>query len=147
MGRVLAAAGLLALAAGCSDTSDPGRYIPPEDKARSALESALSAWQAGAEPGTIPGTANPTVQFVDSHRPPGRRLTGLTVLGKAPGDGPPVFTVKLAFDGSPGELKVRYVVVGIDPMWVIRHEDFDMLNHWDHPMKAGKAGESRNPAR
>ncbi|HJZ93258.1 MAG TPA: hypothetical protein VKE40_20450 [Gemmataceae bacterium] len=131
----VAVAGLFLLAAGCSN-SDPGRYIPPEDKARQALDAALTGWRNGSPGGAVPGTADPVVQFVDSHRGPGQRLKDYTVLGMAPGDGPRVFTVRLTLDGPAADVKVRYVVFGIDPVWVIRHEDFDMINHWDHPMKA-----------
>jgi hypothetical protein len=27
------------------------------------------------------------------------------------------------------------VVIGIDPLWVFRHEDYDLLLHWEHPME------------
>ena len=30
------------------------------------------------------------------------------------------------------------VVVGIDPIWVIRHEDYEMLTHWSHPVAGDK---------
>ncbi|HKB04148.1 MAG TPA: hypothetical protein VKD90_18135, partial [Gemmataceae bacterium] len=131
MGR-LWAAGLVFLAAGCSASDDPARFYPPEDRARQALEAALAAWQQGAQPGTVPGSANPRVEFVDSHNGPGRRLKAYTVLGLAPGDGPRVFTVQLSLDSPTADLRVRYYVIGIDPVWVIRQEDYDMLNHWEH---------------
>lgn len=136
--RRLAVIGLCVVVVGCTDSSDPKRYYPAEDRARQALESALSAWQDGQTPGTVPGTANPTVQFVDSRHTPGRRLKSFAVLGAAPGDGPKVFTVKLTLDSPAaevGEVKARYVVFGLDPVWVMEHDDYDMLNHWDHPMK------------
>ena len=50
-------------------------------------------------------------------------------------DGPRVFTVKLTLVNPGEEVKARYVVMGLDPLWVIRNEDFEMLAHWDHPMK------------
>ena len=131
MGRVVAA-GLLVLAAGCGGADDPNRFFPPDDRARQALDAALTAWQQGSAPGPVPGTANPVVQFVDSHNGPGRRLRGYTVLGLAPGDGPRVFTVQLKLDGPAAEVRTRYHVLGIDPVWVIRQEDYDMLNHWEH---------------
>jgi hypothetical protein len=132
MGR-LVAAGLLVVAAGCAGSSDPNRYYPPDDRARQAVETALTAWQNGATPGTVPGTADPVVQFVDSHNGPARKLVAFEILGLAPGDGPRVFTVRLSLDRPAGEVRVRYYVVGVDPIWVIRQEDYDMLNHWEHP--------------
>jgi hypothetical protein len=139
--RCLSAAGLLIVAAGCSSQSDPNRYYPPEDRARQALEAALKAWQQGLPPGEVPGTASPTVLLADTHRSPTQRLIGFDILGAAPGDGPRVFTVKLAFENPTNEVKARFVVVGIDPIWVFRQEDYDMLSHWDHPMK--KEGEAK----
>jgi hypothetical protein len=111
------------------------RFLPAEPKARQALEAALQAWRQGAPHGAVPGTAEPTVQFVDSRRPPGQQLKSFVVLGAAPGDGPRVFTVALKLAQPAAEVKVRYVVLGLDPLWVIRHEDFEMLAHWEHPMK------------
>src|SRR6478672_5427140 len=131
--RRVAAIGFCIVAIGCSDSSDPKRYYPAEDKARQALESALNAWQNGQPPGAVPGSSDPTVQFVDSRYAPGRKLKAFAVLGAAPGDGPKVFTVKLTLDGPAAEVKVRYVVFGLDPLWVMEHDDYDMLNHWDHP--------------
>jgi hypothetical protein len=126
------AIGLLVLA-GCSDSSDPGRYIPSPDLAAQALETALTAWRGGFAGSTVPGATNPAIEFVDTHRPGGRRLQAFTVVGQAPGDGPRVFVVKLSIDGTTGEQRVRYVVYGRDPVWVMRQEDYEMLNHWSHP--------------
>lgn len=139
-------AGLFVLAAGCADPSDPGRFYPPEVRARQALEAALSAWQRAIPPGEVPGGSNPTVVVADTHRTPGQRLKAFSVLGMAPGDGPRVFTVKLTLENPATELKARYVVVGIDPVWVFRQEDYDMLSHWDHPMKGAGEGRSSGPA-
>lgn len=127
-------AALLALTAGCNRTAGYERFIPAEDRARESLEKALTGWQRGRDGGAVEGTSAPVVQFVDSHHKPGQRLRSFAVLGLAPGDGPRVFTVKLTLENPAEELKARYVVLGLDPLWVIRQEDFDMLAHWDHPM-------------
>lgn len=34
-----------------------------------------------------------------------------------------------------GQAKPGPLSLGLDPLWVIRHEDFEMLAHWDHPVK------------
>lgn len=133
MGRWPAVA--LVVLVGCSDrAADPARFYPPPDRAQASLEAALTAWQQGAAPGPVPGTADPVVQLVDSFRPAGQRLHGFTILGAAPGDGPRVFTVRLQVDGSADGVRARYVVFGVDPVWVFRHEDYEMMSHWDHPM-------------
>ena len=129
-------AALVVLVLGCSDpAADPARYYPPPDRAQAALEAALVGWRDGAAPGPVPGTADPVVQFVDTNRPPGQKLTAFTVLGVAPGDGPRVFTVRLTLAGAADGVRARFVVVGVDPIWVFRHEDYEMLGHWDHPPK------------
>src|SRR5262245_27009366 len=133
------AAGLCLIAVGCAEQSDPNRYYPPEDRARQALEAALNGWQQGAPTGLVPGTANPHVQLADSHRPPTQRLKAYTILGVAPGDGPRVFTVKLTLENSAAEQKMRFVVIGIDPVWVFRHEDYEMMSMWCPPTESGKA--------
>jgi hypothetical protein len=133
--RRLSGVAVLILVAGCSDpAAEPARFYPPPDRAQSALEAALTAWREGAAPGPVPGATHPAVECVDGQRPAGRKLVGFAVLGVAPGDGPRVFTVKLTFDGPGDPVRARYVVFGVDPVWVFRHEDYDMLNHWGHPM-------------
>jgi hypothetical protein len=132
--RRLAAATVLFLAVGCAERSDYRRYYPPEDKARTALEAGLVAWQQGSLTNEVPGTKDPGVMWIDNHRAPGQRPKAFEILGLAPGDGPRVFTVRLVLENPATEIRARYVVVGIDPIWVFRQEDYDMLNHWDHPM-------------
>ena len=135
------AAALLLLAAGCREpAADPARFYPPRDRAQAALETALTGWQQGAVAGTVPGATDPVIQFVDSHHPSGQRLRGYTILGLAPGDGPRVFTVRLTVDGSSEGVRARYVVFGVDPVWVFRHEDYEMMSHWDHPMTKDGSG-------
>lgn len=140
------AAGLLLLAVGCTDQSDPNRFYPPEDRARRALEVALTGWQQGAPTGLVPGSTGPAVQLADSHRLPAQRLTGFTILGMAPGDGPRVFTVKLTLENPAAEQRVHFVVIGIDPVWVIRHEDYEMMSMWCPPTEGGKP-EPKSPVR
>src|SRR5947208_14791656 len=132
--RRLTAVTVLFLAVGCAERADQSRYYPPEDKARPALEAGLVAWQQGSLTNEVSGTKDPVVMWVDTHRTPGQVLKAFEVLGLAPGDGPRVFTVRLVLDSPAAEVKTRYVVVGLDPMWVFRQEDYDMLIHWDHPM-------------
>jgi hypothetical protein len=133
--RPLALGLLLTALAGCGRPAENDRFLPPEDKARRALEAALAAWRDGASPGAVPDTADPVVQLVDSQVKKGQRPRSFTVLGVAPGDGPRVFTVRLELANPEQELKTRYVVFGLDPLWVMRQEDYEMLAHWDHPMK------------
>jgi hypothetical protein len=128
------AAALLLLACGPGCAPRPGqdfeRYYPPQEMARRALEIALRSWHDGDPAGKVlPG--DPSVVIVDTHRPPGQTLRRYEILGALPGDGPPRFTVRLTLDGPEEEQKVRFLVVGINPLWVYRQEDYDMLANWD----------------
>jgi hypothetical protein len=126
--RLWLAAGLLA-AVGCREPPNLNRYVPAEPEARQALTAALEAWRAGRESSIRAGTAG--VVFVDSQRKPGQRLRRFMVLGEAPGDAPRCFSVRLFLEEPAEEVRVRYVVYGIDPLWVERHEDFLMMLRWE----------------
>lgn len=132
--RRAAIAPLIVAMLGCAERSDHRRYYPTDDKARQAVEAALSAWQRGLPSGEVAGTANPVITVVDNHRAPAQRLKSFEILTVAPGEGPRVLTVRLLLENPSAEVKVRYIVVGADPVWVFRQEDYDMLMHWDHPM-------------
>ena len=122
---IVATAGLVCLA-GCSKGGRVEDFTPPTDNARKAVEAALAHWQAGHPPGTIPGTA-PPVEVLDSKWKAGQQLKAFEVLGEdTPGPGPRYFKVRLTpAKGSPQE--VRYVVVGIDPLWVYREDDYKKM--------------------
>jgi hypothetical protein len=80
----------------------------------------------------------------DAYRDPGERLAGYRILGEVPADAPRCYAVELRLHPSRIE-KTRYVVVGIDPLWVFRMEDYQLLSQWDHRMTdektAAAAGE------
>jgi hypothetical protein len=114
---------LLAICAGCSSKSSD-RYIPSETQARPALEAALTAWKDGKQPGLIEGTPIP-VHAVDSQWQTGKKkLTAYEIVAQEPGDGPPLFSVNLTIQGIAQPIVVRYYVVGKDPLWVYREEDY-----------------------
>src|SRR5689334_5902309 len=91
----LALAGALLVLAGlgCQERSY-SKYVPAEDKARQALEAALSAWKGGKKFGPVEG-ASPAVQVVDSRWQSGHKLQSFEILGEEPGEGPKVFSVRL----------------------------------------------------
>lgn len=123
------------------------RYIPAPAAAERALESALDAWRDGQGPGEVPGTA-PRVQVVDCYRRPGQRLQSFEVIGEVLGErGPRCFAVRLTL-ANPAEVqKVRYYVLGIDPLWVYRQEEYDMIAHWECFTPPTQASPSRSNAR
>jgi hypothetical protein len=126
-------------AAGCTGCSKGGssyeRYVPSEAVARAALDTALSAWQNGLPAGEMDGGAV-KIQVVDSFRRAGQILRSYEVLGEVKGkDGPRCFAVRLELDNPREEQKLRYYAMGIDPIWVMRQEEYDMMLHWCPPPK------------
>ncbi len=123
---------LLAGGAGCGHRSGYERYIPSEEAATRAVEAALAAWRDGQPPGRVESVA-PPLQVVDTHRRPGQTLKDYEVLGLVRRDGPRCVAVRLVLDAPPEEQRVRYIVVGIDPLWVFRQEDYEMFSCMEHP--------------
>ncbi|HLJ10541.1 MAG TPA: hypothetical protein VKU82_05095 [Planctomycetaceae bacterium] len=142
------AAAVVALAcSGCSRQSDPlEKFAPPADLARAAVEALLDDWKAGCLPRPIDRLAV-KVQVIDNQRKEGQRLDDFEILGEAPGEAARCFAVRLKLSRPESDEKVRYAVIGIDPLLVFRHEDLELLNHWDHLMPADElaAPDPENP--
>src|SRR5262245_23478028 len=116
----------LALSAGCSrQGSKVEDFTPPSDKAQKALEAALTHWQSGGSPGTVPGT-RPRVDVEDSKWKAGQKLQAFEILGEEGGSETRFFKVKLTLAKGPPQ-EVKYAVFGIDPLQVYREEDFQKL--------------------
>ena len=108
------------------------RYVPNAAKAQAALDQVLAAWKNGEPVGALQSNLEPiTIQVADSTRQPGQRLTDYELLGEISGEGPRTFAVRLTLDSPSQQREVRYYLVGIDPLWVFRQEDYDALAHWD----------------
>src|SRR5262245_19519652 len=121
--RVLACGLLVACSAGCGGSKNYDRYITSATTARAALETALTAWQENQPYGTIhKGPA--AIEVVDAQWRDGEKLAGFEVLSDEPGDGAKWFSVRLNLQGSEDQQMARYVVIGQDPLWVYREEEF-----------------------
>ena len=94
----------------------------------------MEAWKKGEPVGAVAHT-KPVVHVIDSQRKPGRVLRNYEILGEVPGNAPRCFAVKVELAGVDVPERLRFVVVGIEPLWVFRQEDYDMLSHWEHPME------------
>jgi hypothetical protein len=127
----------LALLTGCRSHHAATDYVPSEDKARAALTMVLNAWQAGNQATSIPD-AKPRIEIADPQLKPGQTLSHFEILGEVPAEAPRCFLVHLELDNPSESRKVRYVVLGLDPLWVFRYEDYLMMTHWDHSMDAEK---------
>jgi hypothetical protein len=126
-------ASTLVLASGCRRSRDQ-RFIPSEEAAQGTLEVALTAWQHGKVPPSLVQESSPAIHLVDTHHQPSQKLTAFTILGPTTGDAHRCFAVRLTLDHPREEVKARYVVLGLDPLWVLRYEDYEMVSHWDHAM-------------
>ena len=122
-------AGALVLLAGCSKGGRVDDFTPSSDKAKQALEAGLKHLQEGNPTGTVPGTS-PKIEMVDTKWKTGQ-LKAFEILGE---EGPPagsnvprMFKVRLTPKTGPQE-EARYVIVGIDPLWVYREEDFNAMS-------------------
>jgi hypothetical protein len=137
--KICRAAVLLAVAAiccGCAREPDKlERFVPAPELAERALEAVLVDWKAGLPPGRIDRLAV-KVELNDKQRKPGQLLDDFEILGEVPGPTGRCFAVRLKLREPVAEEKVRYAVFGIDPLWVYRQEDLEMISHWEHPMLA-----------
>ncbi len=143
----LYAALLVAAAAGCSGpvapsatSADTERFVPSPDQAETALRAAFEAWRQGTPPGLVPDTT-PAVHVTDTFRKPGEALVDYRILGEVPSDKQRCYAVELRYAPERAE-RTRFLVVGIDPLWVFRLEDAENLAHWEHNMETPESGEA-----
>lgn len=118
------------LCSGCWSNAGQ-RYIPSEDAAERTLRAALTAWQNGATPPDLVYDGPPGIRLVDTHHQSKQTLSAFTVLGPTTGDAHRCYAVRLTMDNPREEVRARFVVMGIDPLWVVRYEDLEMFAHWD----------------
>ena len=52
------------------------------------------------------------------------------------------FAVRLLLDTPAETITTRYLVVGQDPLWVFRQEDYELILHWEHKMTDEERGSS-----
>jgi hypothetical protein len=120
-------------------------FVPSWAEARQGLESALSTWRDALSPSRalldIRG-----VQFVDKQRKPDQRLLSFQILGQADSESARQFTVRLNLEGDESPQLVKYNVLGRQPVWIFRLEDYEMFAHWEHAMPEAAAGEQPTPA-
>jgi hypothetical protein len=140
--RILGWVTLLLCAAfvGCKSRTTED-YRPSEQLCRQALIAALDAWKLGDSPGRIEGT--PAVQVGDTLRRPGQKLVSYEILGETAGDQGRQFAVRVVFTNPSAEEKIDFILIGIDPIWVFRQEEYDMVTHWEHKMTSEVAGDSQ----
>jgi hypothetical protein len=134
-------------AAGCRGWGGPPAeplFLPGWSEARQALESALAAWRDAPSP--LPASFDsPGVKFVDKQRRPDQRLVSFAILGQTDVENARQFTVRLQLAGEDAPRLVRYNVLGRDPVWIFRLEDYEMISHWEHDMSEPAPSPDREP--
>ena len=134
--------GLVVFVVGCRARTRAD-YIPSEERCRQALSTALEAWKRGEPAGRIEGT--PTIQVVDARRRAGQRLENYEILGELPGDDGRRFAVRVALANPKAEERIDFILIGIDPVWIFRQDEYDMVTHWEHNMPGADGGKKVSP--
>jgi hypothetical protein len=138
---------LVASTLGCErqsgETATP-RYMPSWDEARQSLESVLSTWRDAPSP--LPTSFDTrAVRFVHKRQKTNQRLQTFQILGQTDIENARQFTVRLNLEGEESPQLVKYNIVGRDPVWIFRLEDYEMLSHWEHDMDQPASGTSEKP--
>ncbi len=137
---------LLSCLAGCGQGN--ARFTPSTDVARTSLEAALTAWRDGKPCGPVEG--KPPVHAVDSVWQAGARMESFQIGEEEDlGDGTKQFVVKLTMKEAKAsrESDVRYVVHGLEPVYVFREDDYkralNMDNNPEPPRTRKASGRTR----
>ncbi len=128
---IWAACFALVASAGCGERLR--NFVPEPDVAESALVRGLDLWREQGIAGEVPGTS-PKVFVTDEGRVPSQKLIAYRILGETPGKSGRTYIVELELDEPSERLKTEYIIVGIDPIWVFRRDDYELFMHWDHHM-------------
>ena len=111
---------------GCGGGSHQ-QYVPAESRAREAVEATLNAWKS-AQPEGDARTISEGVKVngLDQDWRSGKVLSDFTILEAlaAVEHEPRQFRVRLNYAGETNPVETVYFVVGIDPLWVFREEDY-----------------------
>jgi hypothetical protein len=111
--------------AGCNKQATVESFTPKGDVAKDALTAGLTAWQNGRpKPGLIENT-KPAVQIIDPAWEAGSKLKSFEIGPAAAGDSPRKFPVKLFFEGAAAPEEITFYVVGKDPLWVMREQEYN----------------------
>ncbi len=128
--RTLALISMSIATAGCGGGgSSVSSYHPKGSIAKAALTAALDAWKSGQpKPGSIPNQ-KPAIEVQDSVWDSGRKLKSFEIgEEQTTKEGPPRFSVELTYRDKPETDKSDYVVIGKDPLWVMRDKDFQKMS-------------------
>lgn len=131
------------LLSGCRGRQAAEELAPPEIAvARQVLQESLQKWQQGQRQSGVTSETRPQIGIVDSTRGD-RTLKNFTIVGPLAllGKARP-FAVRLELENPAETVTVRYYVLGNDPLWIYRDEDFERTMHWEHKMSGDEADAS-----
>jgi hypothetical protein len=133
------------LLAGCHEEPRSAfeRYIPPAETAREHIKHAMEGWLKGLSPGES-GSTRPEVHVVDQTRRADQKLARYEILGEAPAENAREFAVRVTYDGTDESEILRFVAIGVEPMWIFRREDYE--NIWRHEGMEEPADRAGEPA-
>jgi hypothetical protein len=123
---------------GCGSGSGSA-VLPSDEVARSAVESALKAWQGGGKPGALAGT-DPLVEVHDTPWGQGAKLESFEITQAESIGAAKRFTVRLALAKPAGVQEVQYYVLGSGPVMVFRDEDYMRNTNMEDGPKLAKPG-------
>jgi hypothetical protein len=128
--------------AGCHAEPKSGieRYIPSSESARAGVSRAMEGWLKGLSTDAS-GSTRPEVHVVDQTRRADQHLAGYEILGEEPAENARAFAVRVTYDGADDLEIVRFLAVGVDPMWIFRQEDYETLWMHQDETPADRAGE------
>jgi hypothetical protein len=112
------------LVAGCGSNTEKSFHLPATTS-RDALTGALDTWKAGREKPGLLDEFEPGLQVADPSWTDGKKLQSYEIIGEEQiPDGPQKFTVKLTLTDVAEPQTVTYVVLGKDPIWIMREEEY-----------------------
>lgn len=135
---------LAALSAGCREEpkTPVAQYVPTSESARAGLVQVMDDWLEGISPEDS-GARHPKVHIVDQTRRPDQRLVRYEIMGEMPADNARAFAVRVHYDGADESEVVRFLAVGVEPLWIFREEDYETIwMHEDEETAETAAGEA-----
>ncbi len=136
---VLSCSALFLLCTGGCGSGGGSAVLTSDEVARTALESALKAWQGGGKPGALAGT-EPPVEVHDTPWAQGAKLESFEITQAESIGAAKQFTVRLALTKPAGVQEVQYYVLGGGPVMVFRDEDYMRNTNMEDGPKLSKPG-------
>jgi hypothetical protein len=127
---------LAVISSGCGGGSAP---IASTEVARKALQASLEAWKDG-KPASSLAAETPRIEPVDFEWKARKTLLNYEIGEVVSGQGTQTFAATLTIKGEPAARRVRYMVLGLDPVLVFRDEDFDRFMNMDNAPSSPKRG-------